>query len=101
MGAGQLPELRLRRRRLLGEGRTVFGQSTSGEKLPSSLHNTDHSAYNDAVRKEPVGWARANQIDLSRMTADEATRFVSHVRSGSNNAVIRSFVGKISDYNRT
>ena len=81
------------------EARDVFGQTTSGEKIPSAIHNTDHGGYNDAVRKELASWSKQNRIDPARMTSAQARAFVSHVRGGTSVPRIRTFVAKIDQFN--
>jgi RHS repeat-associated protein len=82
------------------EARAVFGQSTSGEKLPNSEHNTAHLKYNTAVREELISWSKGNRIDMSKMTAKQAGDFVSHIKGGTKNPVISQFVSKIHAWNQ-
>ena len=84
---------------LSSHAREVFGQSTSGEPIPSSIHNTDHPGYNDAVRKELTAWSRQNRVDPARMTSAQARAFVSHIRGGTSVPRINGFVTKINQFN--
>lgn len=79
------------------EARAVFGQSVSGEKLPSSVHLRDHPAYTVAVRDELVSYGRTHDIDLARMTTDQAKSFVEHVKASSHPDIAR-IVGRINTY---
>ena len=79
------------------EARSVFGQAVSGEKLPASVHLRDHRAYTNAVRDELISYARVNDIDLSRMTTDQARGFVGHVTTSSHPDIAR-IVGRINSF---
>ncbi len=67
---------------LSNEARVVFGQSVSGAKLTSYDHNlSEHPSYNGAVRQELKTYAQRNGIELSRMTTEQANKFVEHVKA--------------------
>jgi len=79
------------------EARAYWGQSTIGEKLPSSVHLKDHAAYNNAVRTELATWATENRIDLATMSADDARAFSLRVQSSQNPDIAR-IVNRIHHY---
>jgi hypothetical protein len=69
-----------------GEAREVFGKAISGDDLPSEVHqwDKDHVRYNAAVRAEFDDYIDKNKIDPSKMTAEQARRFVKRVKNSDH-----------------
>src|SRR5579871_3678682 len=81
------------------EAREVFGQSVSGEKPPSDVHEWDdaHKNYNDRVKEKLKELAKDNKIKLEKMTKAQAETFVQEIR-GSRDPVIKAIVGPVTRY---
>ena len=56
-----------------------------------------YSVRPNAVRDELISYARVNDIDLSRMTTDQARGFVGHVTTSSHPDIAR-IVGRINSF---
>jgi RHS repeat-associated protein len=85
---------------LSNDARLVFGQSVSGEKLPSQDHLPGHAKYTEAVRQELKSYANENGIKLADMTTAEAEDFVKHIRDSKRpevynlNSRVKTFTAK-------
>ena len=73
-------------------GGAKSGATVAGEHL----YDAAHIAYNRAVTGELHVFANAHNIDLSKMTTDQARAFTNHILSGANNPTIKGYVAHIS-----
>jgi hypothetical protein len=74
-----------------------WGAAKSGATVAGDhVYDAAHIAYNKAVTSELHAFAKANQIDLSKMTTDQARNFTNHILSGANNPAIKGYVAHIS-----
>lgn len=74
-----------------------WGAAKSGATMAGDhMYDAAHIAYNEAVRVELEAYASKLNIDLSKMTTDQARSFTNHILSGASNSTIKGYVGRIS-----
>ena len=57
----------------------IFGRASILDIVLPHTFDSHHNEYNKLIKAELPKWAAANNIDLSRATADDAKKFLKHI----------------------